>query len=550
MARTLVRTGRVAVFLDGLDEMPEGFRTAALAALDDAPFRLVLLSRTEEIVAASREAPLRGALALELQPLRSSDATSYLLSRLVDPPPPAWRTLIDALRPVDNPIPAPSGVLADALSTPLSVTLILEIYNQGDPVDELLDTNRFPNARTIGEHLLDHAVGAAYTPRPGREPPPCSVATAERTLRLLAARMGREGTRDLPWWHLATWMNTGGAFLAVLTIPAMAGVTGALMVDIRATPAAWLFTAAFACITVRSLLVSPPSAPKTPAGLRPLAPRRNLWRTRLSMLTVSAGWGAAASLPFLLSDIASGRPVGGLVVWGFGVGVGAAVGVFRGSAAVFIDRRRLDTGVLGPKQAWRHERNFAVAVMALGCPFFSLALIPGFDWEVGLASGFMAVVGTVVCTGRGQGFALFALTSLFLTITRRTPLRLLRFLEDARSRHLLRAVGPIYQFRHATLRDRLAAFHSETAVDHPRRRSRRPFADPPVRSVATIAFWRTLVRRAKSTIWVGPADTHSQQEPDDWRTGQDRDGPLMPPPDHHTGHTSSSGRDRPTPRPE
>lgn len=38
----------------------------------------------------------------------------------------------------------------------------------------------------------------------------------------------------------------------------------------------------------------------------------------------------------------------------------------------------------------------------------------------------------------------------------RTPIRLMRFLEDARDRDVLRTVGPVYQFRHARLQDRLA----------------------------------------------------------------------------------------------
>ena len=37
-----------------------------------------------------------------------------------------------------------------------------------------------------------------------------------------------------------------------------------------------------------------------------------------------------------------------------------------------------------------------------------------------------------------------------------TPVRLMRFLEDARDRNILRTVGPVYQFRHARLQDRLA----------------------------------------------------------------------------------------------
>jgi len=49
-----------------------------------------------------------------------------------------------------------------------------------------------------------------------------------------------------------------------------------------------------------------------------------------------------------------------------------------------------------------------------------------------------------------------ALASVRLAIRHKTPLRLIPFLEDARRRHLLRTVGPFYQFRHATLQDRLA----------------------------------------------------------------------------------------------
>jgi hypothetical protein len=37
-----------------------------------------------------------------------------------------------------------------------------------------------------------------------------------------------------------------------------------------------------------------------------------------------------------------------------------------------------------------------------------------------------------------------------------TPLRLMNFLDDAHERNVLRTVGPVYQFRHARLQDRLA----------------------------------------------------------------------------------------------
>jgi hypothetical protein len=36
------------------------------------------------------------------------------------------------------------------------------------------------------------------------------------------------------------------------------------------------------------------------------------------------------------------------------------------------------------------------------------------------------------------------------------PVRTMKLLEDARQRNVLRTIGPVYQFRHARLQDRLA----------------------------------------------------------------------------------------------
>jgi hypothetical protein len=50
---------------------------------------------------------------------------------------------------------------------------------------------------------------------------------------------------------------------------------------------------------------------------------------------------------------------------------------------------------------------------------------------------------------------------IYLRVRGRTLLRLMRFLDDARARHLLRSVGTIYQLRHSTLQNRLAPLSSE-----------------------------------------------------------------------------------------
>jgi hypothetical protein len=65
----LLRAGRIAVFLDGLDEIPEPVRPRALQALSEqAAFRLVVLIRTTELAAAAKQHGLVGAIALNSNP--------------------------------------------------------------------------------------------------------------------------------------------------------------------------------------------------------------------------------------------------------------------------------------------------------------------------------------------------------------------------------------------------------------------------------------------------------------------------------------------------
>jgi hypothetical protein len=176
-ATELVAAGHVAGLLDGLDELPESVRPGVLTALADAPFRLVLLTRTEEAVAAARRRPLAGALALELRPVHPGDAASYLLQPVVEPAPAPWRAIRDHLVEAADPH-RPASALSDALRTPLVLSLLRDVYGPTGPVHELLDESRFPTASDIENHLLDHAITAAYTPRPGHASPRYTVATA------------------------------------------------------------------------------------------------------------------------------------------------------------------------------------------------------------------------------------------------------------------------------------------------------------------------------------------------------------------------------------
>lgn len=87
-AASLIDGRCIAVIIDGLDEMPENLRPVALLALDEqATFRLVVLTRSQEMVAAVGDGHLRGAAALELCPVEAGQAAEYLASAQIDPLP-------------------------------------------------------------------------------------------------------------------------------------------------------------------------------------------------------------------------------------------------------------------------------------------------------------------------------------------------------------------------------------------------------------------------------------------------------------------------------
>ena len=175
------------MIIDGLDEISPELRPIALQALSQqATFRIVILSRTREMVGAtSTRGILLGAVAIELSPVTPADAASYLLCVQLDPPPPGWEELTRRIRT------DPGGPLARALASPLAITLARDTY-QGEDIQELLqfcDTlGGVPDdqsAPAITEHLLDRVLPAAYTCRPGQQLP-YDLDTARQALAMIA----------------------------------------------------------------------------------------------------------------------------------------------------------------------------------------------------------------------------------------------------------------------------------------------------------------------------------------------------------------------------
>ncbi|MGW6684263.1 hypothetical protein ACWGBO_30950 [[Kitasatospora] papulosa] len=471
----LLEAGRIALFLDGLDEVTGRLRAAMVSALESVPCRLVLLSRGREAHLTSKKARLSGALAVELPEVAPQEAAAYLLRACPEPPPPAWRVL--ARRLLDE----PGSVVAQALSRPLWITLVHDVYGDDDPVDELLDTARFPRPLDIENHLLDHVVTAAYTPRPAypHRRPRHSPQTAERTLRHLAARLNEEGTRELRWWHIPTWVapRPRAVFLAALVGPtfgALSGLAGSYgWGPVRAILLGLFAAIGGAYVAGRLHVEFSERQPLPSSGWRDVF-------TRFSLTVGLLVWAVSACalwygyrleedpIPFWLCGILT-------FVWGFsatmvsGSGFGIVQGTFLGfgSGTSFAVLRKndqprvADTRSIGPRDVWRHHIGLRLGLGLTAGAGFMLWFIPvtahAFGWGYGAVAGLAAGswIIFVPCLLRNLAIAT-ALAAVQLSAKEGTPVRLMAFLEDARRRNLLRAVGPVYEFRHARLQERLA----------------------------------------------------------------------------------------------
>jgi hypothetical protein len=451
-AAELVQAGRIAAVLDGLDEIAEDLRPVALRALSQqAVVRVVVLARSFEMTVAAQQGFLEGAAALELRAVDAAAAADYLTRVQVDPPPRGWSELTGRLRR------EPGSPIAKALSSPLTLTLVRDTYRSGDDIRELLD---FCDAigdvsgEDIQDYLLDRVLPAAYTPPPGETPPRYGLDEARLALGNIAARMSQEGTRDLSWWRLPAWVSATPRAI----------VTGAMFGVMFAFGGSPVFGLVGGAAFGYFYLVG--DRRKVPVRRAPLEWRHLLNRNSLVLGPVYALIGGVVCALFGLAVRLGAGQIAALAT---GVGIGAGL---AGALAAGLGRSATDdASPLTPRLSWRRDQSFGLAV--------GLMLGLGLSLGVALGLGFTYAFGIEITHTTGQLATLVAvlvwllvfglvfglvfprtwtasLAFAQLAMRWHTPVRLLRFLDDACERDVLRTVGPVYQFRHARLQDRLA----------------------------------------------------------------------------------------------
>lgn len=541
---------KVALILDGFDEMDQALRPAALEALSDAPFRIVVLSRSEEMGQALSAPWFVGAVVVILDAITGCLAAEYLNWAALGPLPVGWNQLLGHLRE------QPNSALTGGVSTPLALTLIRDTYGAGDDVSELLDSGRYSTRDHIEQHLIARVLPKAYTPQPGRPPPRYNIAQATQVLTFIASRMNQYHTGDFAWWQIPRWAPVGPRILVSVLAGGLIGALASWFMACLAVGFGYNFfhlgfglglgiffgfvrgrgnggpkqitnwrSVSFRLLFYRGFVYglsfgvaaffivfmmytayamtfgSRRQLPDIITGLiialmaglslglkrEPMsgaaADESRSPRTRKSWLTGGSIALGNGLLIGLLVGLAGGLKNGLSFGLGSGLMFGSVYGVVFAVAyglirrlthkSMFVlveDERR----PLGPRESWRNDRVLAVVAgimvglaMMTGYVIYYIlvglvnelgGVAPRTDFAHGLANGLIFGLVTVLVFGATSSLAWPTTISwLQLQCSRHIPtIALIPFLEDARDRGILRTIGAIYQFRHATLQDQLA----------------------------------------------------------------------------------------------
>ena len=491
-ATTLISSGGVALFLDGLDEMPENLRVVALEQLNtDVPgLRIVMTSRSVEYAEAIGRTPLGGLAVIELCPVQPRVAAEFLLNEQPEDKRAKWQKVADHITA------NPGSPAAKALDNPLKLTMARDAYATDDPT-VIIDSSLFPSEDAITTQLTGQFLTRAYPDQRVRH-----------WLGYLARQMegrGGNGLHDLEWWRLGGMLNLPTRILAITLATAVVGAFGGLIIEVPTTlislalPGCLKF--ALSQFLMAGLVIGVTfglaytimtsygtgTFEQSQIPLRLLSPRAMVraLRRRNNAVQFASGFlgglagGIAFAIVVLLGEklsfgvhILSSEEIREALVFMafFSVLFGLAAGIAfffvsaleepsdTGTAATPLSllaesrsRALLQAGILAPLTA--------IVIFAGGWiaadPLRGLLVLGPLDWTLpdALSVGGVAGIGGTISyilafTAWGQWVVL---SRIMLPLTGRLPWRLPAFLDDAYRRGVLRQAGGVYQFRHLTI---------------------------------------------------------------------------------------------------
>jgi NACHT domain len=470
IAHVLMATRRLLLILDGFDEIPPQARPEALRRISAIPsdLPLIVTSRTSEYVQAVRDLQrgLPRTATVELLPLRLSDIPPYLVKATAAPES-RWQPVFEHL------IRDKHGKLAEVLRNPLMIWLARTIYAEADTMpDALIPLTRDGGRKAIEDHLVSRLVPAVYTP--GEFSPPISAKwkprSAEAWLRFVARHLQAEKTPDFGWWDLnRRALRIVHGIVGGIPIGAPIALVVGLAVGVAQGPLSGLIDGLIAGAGVSVL-------GGLPGGLsswRQMAPVRVKIRIRGNLahlggrlalgLLFGSAFGALIGVPVFFLY---GLRYGVLVALALGPSIGLAL-----SLRQLFDTRSDVTSAVSPASVLHDDAMSAVVQASMG--FIGMGIGAGIAVFVTIGFGVTTGVAIGIAYGLAYGITLaigyrsaglttpafptFLIARLWLAARRELPWSLMTFLEDAHRRGVLRQQGAVFQFRHGTLQEHLAA---------------------------------------------------------------------------------------------
>ncbi|MEV4020489.1 NACHT domain-containing protein [Nonomuraea angiospora] len=534
VARRLFRDGKIVPVLDGLDEMPATSLPVALAELNQAlskETQVVLTSRTPEYAGAAQA--LSRASVIEAEPLSATAVAGYLDDILADTRPhPGWERLLTRLRDGE---PTP---LSETMSSPLGLWLLRTVYAPAADPSPLLDPERFATAADLRAHLFDRLVPALIEARPPARKDDADVFRPSRRyqpeqvtqwLRYLARLLDRSpvqadsvplgsksiGVRDFAWWRLADLTLRRpppgpGVMLAVLVVSA---AWGAVLTSLAAGTFVWWFLAGGVVVIVTayrersngsgSWTYERPGYADLRLGRRTLSLLNKLLAVFSTAVWSTLGIALLAGAGQAVVDLMTGGPLTEALALASLTGVvfGPAMLLTFSTDAVieWAELPAMDGQASTPLTTWTADRKLTFVRLIAGGAI-GAAIGAGLIWATSGSPGEIALA-TLVATltgatygfvsGKHHAWLVHELAAFRLARRGRLPRRLMAFLDDAHRLGLLRAVGPLYQFRHAEFHDHLVGKGAPAPVSVPR-----PVVAPllrvPRRFQPTIELLRTI----------------------------------------------------------
>ncbi|NJP88314.1 NACHT domain-containing protein [Nonomuraea sp. FMUSA5-5] len=470
-AAALVAAGRILPVVDGLDEMddtPEpGFGSRAgraLVALDEyqqdglTRSRLVVTCRTGQYDAfVEAGAGAKAVARIDMAPVSGDKAWRFIQAVTDQEDPARWEPVLDVLTQGDH-------ALAKSLSTPWQLTLVTSVFHERDPVSgrflrDPRDLILLAGEESVHHHLLSRFVHARVAACPGKPAPASEQVHAWLSLlaAYLAANEGRPTLAGRPLsstdlvlhelWPLAGRRPRAVAVLLMLAVNLIAAVLFAVFAR-SAFAGWWSVTIGGSLFLVGAIQIGtgdwwdlwPAPGRLDTSRARTAEGRRALLRRARRGLALGLAVGILLGL--------TTEPAFGLLLWpALGLVTALVFGLATSDSTGIIDARSVLRGdVVGHLVP---TLVTAVVCMIIGLVLGSSAELAVPTALVGLLFGFSTSI-----TGGPVSMRYLA----FLLCTRgRLPWRLGRFLDWCYGAGLLRISGIAYQFRHAELRDHLAA---------------------------------------------------------------------------------------------